>query len=251
MSKGLSTRLYLVRLAKRKTSLHDLNRFTRNATDLRYGYEITFKSLDSLLSEGLIRIEDKRIVLGELSPSPWLRDDLVAGESEAWEIVETYSPKAWKFDPDESVQSELGSKGEDYVFQALEQQVPSHLVRNLQHVSKFDDSAGFDIVTPINDGGQLGHLEVKTSSRSGGEHRFFLTRNEWNQSLRLKNWFLVLVVIKEGSPELFGHIDSASLSAYLPVDGHRNFRWQTVRGALALDEVFPGLPLSFDSAPGF
>jgi hypothetical protein len=141
--------------------------------------------------------------------------------------------------------SAIGLKGEFFVLELLQRQLPTHAQSAIKHVSLTDDSAGYDIEAPLNETGTTCYLEVKTTTRPTGSFRFFLSRNEWRTSTRKPNWFLVLVSLTPQTSELFGHLDSGSLANYMPEDRHRDFPWQVTRGSLSRDDVFSGLPLRF------
>lgn len=239
------TLLPLLKLARRKVPLEELRRMSRHSTELSQGYELTMKNLEFLLDQGLVKIEDQRLAMGELRRHSWIMDGLLDGDADIWAIADSFQGCERKFDPDLDLMASIGSEGELFVMEALKREVPDHLKSEIEHVSLTDDTAGFDIQAPKNDSGGLCFLEVKTSSRPSKSFSFFLSRNEWKQSTRLQDWYLVLVSLSDSGCSIFGHLGSESISTYMPEDQHRDFQWQSTRGVLQRDDVFPGLPTNF------
>lgn len=237
--------LPLLKLARRKVPLEELRRISRHSTELSQGYELTMKNLEFLLDQGLVKIEDQRLVVGELRPHSWLIDGLLDGDADVWAIADSFRGRERKFDPDLDLLASIGLEGELFVMETLRQEVPDYLQSQIKHVSLTDDTAGFDIQAPKNDAGDLCFLEVKTSSRPSRSFSFFLSRNEWKQSTRLQDWYLVLVSLSDSGCAMFGHLGSESISTYMPEDQHRDFHWQSTRGVLKRDDVFSGLPTNF------
>lgn len=244
----VQTKLYLrlVTSAKKKVRVREVLNSARQSSDIEAGYELTSSAIDLLIEQGCIEIHDDRLALGELGNLDWVEKGILEGDPDTWKIVDSFEPKNILFDPDQTVQRELGETGELFVWDLLTQTIPRQFQGRMSHVSTYDDSAGFDVLAPLNPEGGIGHLEIKTSTKSSGAHRFFISRNETKASRRLSNWYLVMVTITAGKGSIFGHLDSDSLYSYLPKDQHSQFEWSNVQGQLAQDEVFPGLPVRFD-----
>ena len=235
----------VLQMAKEKISLSEVRHRSRHAVHPHQGYELVMATIEDLEIQGLVRIVEGRIILGSLTRQGWLDQAILAGELDAWQIVDYFPENERKFDPDQDAQTQLGQLGEGFVVQTLFELVPNGVAHLIDQVSLRDDSAGFDIQCPINLNGDLAHLEVKTSSRNNDGLRFFLTRNEWTRARVLRNWFIVLVQVIDSEPRLFGHLPAQSLSPYLPTSQHRDFEWQVTRGMLSADDVYTGLPLRF------
>lgn len=232
-------------MARQRESIYEVRQRSRHSVEVQEGYEIVMATLDELVAQGLVVIDNERLSLGSLTRQPWLEQAILDGESAAWQIVDYFPDKEKKFNPDQEAQLELGQIGETFVVNTLLESVPRDLTHLIDQVSLRDDSAGFDIQCPMTSAGEFAHLEVKTSSRPSGGLRFYLSSNEWRQAKKLRNWFLVFVRVLNGQPELFGHLPAQSLTEYLPVSKHRDFEWDVVRGRFDADDVFPRLPIRF------
>jgi hypothetical protein len=218
---------------------------SRHSTVLGQGYELTMKNLEFLLNQGLVSIVDGRVVIEELPPHPWIKEGLIEGHPAAWEIVDCFDETQLKFNPDSEVLSAIGLSGEVFVMNALREVMSDEYFNLVKHVSRFDDTAGYDIEAPLDPSGAPSFLEIKATTRPHGSFTFFLSRNESVQSKRLSNWFLVLVSLTGGVGSIFGHLDARSLTKYMPSDQHRDFQWQSTSGKLSKDDVFAGLPVRF------
>lgn len=162
------------------------------------------------------RLCPEYIPAGELASLSWLGDDLeplIAGVKRQTEVESAF--KLW-----------LGAAGESLVV-AMERSSGA-LVR---HVSSIGDYFGYDVESLRE---QKYRFEVKTSVL-GGDHRFFITRNEVSVAKRYPaEWFIVQVVFKSEVMTLpligLDHIhtikllDSVSLTAILPSDSAQS-RW--------------------------
>ena len=237
--------LPLLKWARKKIHLEELRRITRHSSTLDQSYEISMKNLDFLLEQGLVQIVDDRLVIGELTRQEWITDGLMEADPVAWEIVDSFQGQELKFDPDSEVLASIGLRGELFVLDALQQRMQESHFSKVRHVSKFDDTAGYDIQTPLDPSGTTCYLEVKSTTRPQGAFTFYLSRNEWVQSMRLSHWYLVLVRLTPEGGKIFGHLDSRSLATYMPSNQHRDFQWQSTIGKLSKDDVYSGLPIKF------
>lgn len=199
-------------------------------------------AFSDLLEQGFVKLESGLLILGSLTPAPWLTKGLLNGDTECWEFCDAYPVKARKFKPDQLNLEQIGRDGEKFVLSWLKENLDLHLHSSIIHTSLTDDSAGYDIASPSRklEGRIL--LEVKTSTRPGDDFIFHLSRNEWNTSLRSANWYLILVKRLQGRFVLFGYLDNKSLVGYYPRDMHQSFQWTSTVGMLGPDDVFSGFP---------
>ncbi|MBC8193680.1 MAG: DUF3883 domain-containing protein [FCB group bacterium] len=112
------------------------------------------------------------------------------------------------------------------------------------HVSKTDDSAGYDILSPTNISNKMVFLEVKTTVQPG-PFKLYLSRNEYEVSKREKNkWFLVLVRIENDTPVISGFIESHKLGDIVPSDANEEIsRWESISILAQESWINPGLPV--------
>jgi hypothetical protein len=242
MSGVLHSYLEVINAAKANSYFEDFKTEGRLDGDVRTGYQARMSAFLELSEQGFVRLESGHLVLGTLSPASWLTNSLSNGEAESWEICDSYPEKLRKFKPDVFNLEQIGREGEDFVVSWLKSNLESDLHPEIIHTSLFDDGAGYDISSPCPRlQGQI-LLEVKTTSRSGDDFIFHLSRNEWNTAIKNFNWYLVLVRKTKGSFDLFGYLDSKSLVNYYPDDKHKDFCWSSVVGKFGPDDVFSGLP---------
>ena len=242
MNSSIKSFLEAVKAAQRGLHVDEFRDTGRFSSDLEVGYEFRMRSLNSLVEQGFITIQKDRLVLGALSPAPWLLDGIAAGNVEAWEICDCYPSTARKFSPDEVSLSLVGFQGEEFVLSRIRETLPYSLHKGVKHVSLTDDTAGYDILFVGSMDGEHQHWEVKTTSRSSENFNFYLTRNEWNSARVIPNWYLVLILKNSEGHKVFGHLNGLSLISYFPVDSHPRFRWSVTKGEVCPDEVFSGLP---------
>ena len=242
MNSSLRSFLETVKAAQRGLHVDEFRATGRFSSDLEVGYEFRMRSLNSLVEQGFVSIRKDRLVLGDLNPAPWLLDGLATGNTDAWEICDSFPSAARKFSPDEVSLSLIGLQGEEFALSRIQEALPYPLHQGIKHISLTDDTAGYDISFLGATQGELQHWEVKTTSRSSENFNFFLSRNEWNSARVIPNWYLVLILKNSEGHTVFGHLDGPSLVSYFPVDGHPRFRWSVTKGELEPDEVFTGLP---------
>jgi hypothetical protein len=238
----LASYLEVVGAAKLNEHFEDFKTGGRLSGDIRNGYQARMVAFSDLFEHGFVKLESGLMVLGTLTPAPWLTKGLLNGDIESWKFCDTYPAKARKFKPDQYNLEQIGRDGEDFVISWLKENLESQLHSSIVHTSLTDDSAGYDIVSPSAklEGRIL--LEVKTTTRPGDEFTFHLSRNEWSTALRNPNWHLILVRKIQGSFSFFGYLDNKSLVNYYPHDRHQNFQWTSVVGKLGPDDIFSGFP---------
>ena len=207
-------------------------------------YQDWERVLDSLLEEGLIKIEEGILCRGTIQNNPKFMEGLKNGHFDSWKLIEIYDSSgkfARKFDAEHRL--EIGRRGEEEVVRKLHQKLPTKFHHGIRHVSLLDDSVGFDIETPsIEDPNKHVFLEVKTTTRLGPKFNFFLSRNEANVAGRNPNWYLVLVAISDNQPIILGRLKFESFKELLPKDVSENAHWESVWVSLNSLTVTKGLP---------
>jgi hypothetical protein len=200
--------------------------------------------LDELISINVIREEEGVLSLIDCS-FDFLNEDLEKGCDQAWKIINEVMPRsrrAKKFD--DKFMKVVGEKGEKFVFDQLSEILDEYKIHKLEHVSKIDDTLGFDIISPTNNSDKMVFLEVKTTVQSG-PFKLYLSRNEYEVSQReAQNWFLVLVRIKDDIPVISGFIENNKLSGIVPVDVNEKIsRWENISICAQECWIRPGLPV--------
>ena len=200
--------------------------------------------LKTLLNSGLIREDSGFLALGERKLPDWLRVALIQGDVDGWRILQTIDPggnAGRKFDG-ENLKA-IGEIGEAAVVDFLKSSLEESKHWAIKHVSKTDDTAGYDIEAPALTDQELNRLEVKTSSRpTGTVFDFYLSVNEAKVGLRDGRWLLVAVQIRDGETEILGHVPMEILKQFLPTDTSKSSEWQSVLVHLDKKLLAPGLP---------
>lgn len=201
------------------------------------------KVLDEMLQQGLVRITNERLSVGEIEAGSSLAAELLNGDGAAWDFVEKNfsETSARKFD--DKHLKKIGLDGESWVVNEYRNRLPNSMCDRVIHVSLKDDTAGFDIVAPsLNYETHIQHIEVKTSVRRATHFEFYISRNEYEVGASDERWVLLLVKKEEGSYLPFGHLFHSSLVSMVPKDVTDIARWQSVKIRLSSSSVFEGLP---------
>jgi len=112
----------------------------------------------------------------------------------------------------------------------------------IQHISLIDDSAGFDIRSPLTlDPTNNVLLEVKTTSRPGQNFSFYISRNEARVASLNENWRLIGVVKKPSGLSILGALSFMQISSFLPVDKSENGRWESAKITMPRSEFLKNL----------
>jgi hypothetical protein len=235
----------IIRAAIRVTPVADLRvRAQLSQPNPGMTYQDWLRVLEGLLEDGIVATKDGMLCQGRIAPGSSLERRLLNGSSEDWDIVRILDPLdryGRKFDAQH--REELGRLGELAVMHELLQELPVAEHHRVRHTSLFNDSAGFDIEAPLlEDTRRRVFLEVKTSSRSGKDFNFFLSRNECSVGLRSESWYLVFVRIMSGQPSILGHTRMEPIVAFLPIDPQDRGRWESVRISAQTEVLKPGLP---------
>lgn len=232
----------VIEAAAKEIYFEDFKTAGRLSGNVLTGLETRIAAFQSLESQGFVSLMNGRLKLETLEPYPWLIDALEKGDTRAWAIFDLFPDRAKKFHATDIDLAQIGLDGELYVMSELSRSLAKEQFRHSVHVSLTDDTAGFDIYSPVPEGTEGSCLEVKTTTRPSNTFEFYLSRNEWESAARLANWYLVLVMKKDNSHSIFGYLDGASLVSYFPRDMHNDFQWSTAKGKFRQDDLFQGLP---------
>lgn len=109
----------------------------------------------------------------------------------------------------------------------------------VEHLSLQSDGLGWDVL--VRDGHFEAHVEVK-STTSRARLRIYLTRNEYEVSLRDDRWSLALLLIDESGALLrIAHSPKQTFVKLVPVDSHGGGRWESCRLDLSPKDLQRGL----------
>ena len=142
--------------------------------------------------------------------------------------------------------AETGELAEEHVAAeataALSAAGQADLAKKVHRVSRYDDSAGYDVTAPRLDQ-TVRHLEVK-GTRATTSLRVVLSRNEAERGQADPNWALVVCrVAADGSRvDTVGWCGAQAFEGGLPHDVPGRARWQSAALTLQLDDLEPGLP---------
>lgn len=235
-----------------------LNYAKRNSTIDNFRYQIKLKKysintspsysedvLNKLLLDNVILIEDGKLKIGNINNLKWLDEQLIKGNSTAWEFAENIEEKIdeyKKFDP--TTLKLIGDEGEEYVICRLKEMINVSKHNEVKHVALSDDTAGFDIFTPstINSDNHF-KLEVKTTTRCiKDSFSFFLSRNEAKVASKSDNWCIVCVSKINDEFEILGHLYFFQIESRLPRNIDARSRWETCRVRIEINILRNGLP---------
>lgn len=229
--------------ASKNIYFEDFKLQARHSLVLGEDFQDQMRVLETLISDNFIELRDSRLRIGTLSESEWLRNGIADGNPDIWSFVECFPVRNWKFDPNNLSNSLLGSQGELFVIEELKNALAPDIHSRIMHVSTYDDSAGFDIQAPSQfDVNPDAQLEVKTSSRCGPEFRFFITRNEYQQSMKYPNWHIVFVRKQHGAFKIEGHLPANFLPSLVPLDTTAQIQWSEALCKIDVSDFLPGLP---------
>lgn len=207
-----------------------------------FGVEDHNRALAFMLSQGIVKEEGGRYFRGALELYPWIAQGIYSGDPHLADLsmLPGFTGQK-KFQND--LATEIGLKGELFVMSLLKEMVDPDQVNRIDHVSLYDDAAGYDIRTPSVTGAwEEVLLEVKTTTRGEGREAFFLTRNEMKVAETEPNWYLIFVKLTSSGPKLLGHLVARELEPLLPKDQTEGLVWSEVTGRIPTDELRLGLP---------
>lgn len=230
--------------AKEQKALVDLRLMLKHAT-VRNTREVRNPDyhIQRLIQHGLIKNNDGYLSFGSLN------DDFIKsledGDKKSWSIADEYfseNKKIKKFDSDEL--SETGLLGEKAVINRLREELDEFYHQRIDHVSKYDDSAGYDIRSPsLKDPAVEKKLEVKTTKRPGNNFRFYLSRNEYEvASINPDRWHLVLVQKQNDEYVILGNIKLIHFIDWIPEDSDDRCRWESISITIKTESIQKTLP---------
>lgn len=129
----------------------------------------------------------------------------------------------------------VGVAGEEALLHLLEQRWPG----STTHVSKISDGFGYDIL--LQHEGQEHRLEVKSTTRRG-RLVMFLSRNEYEVSLRDPRWRLVIVGLDASMRiRAVATVKKDVFHRRSPADSSKESRWQSASHELSAGDLHRGL----------
>lgn len=146
---------------------------------------------------------------------------------------------------DQELLDRIGAAGEVAVVDVCQDNLAAlghpQLADQVQQVSSFDDSLGYDVLAPVI-AGAVRMLEVKTSARSTpGIFQFYLSRNEYDVGRRHPDsWALVACTWNGTGATVLGWCRASVLTTYLPTDGLG--RWTEAHAKFPTHLLTPGVP---------
>lgn len=224
-------------------ALQDFKKLAWLSRDFGLGADDHIRACNALIDQGFVSVVDDILVFVGFLPVDWLVQSLAKGEESAFQLVEDFPRRFWKFDIDQTVLAEIGYAGEEFVIEQLRERTHPDQWNRIRHVSLENDALGFDLVGPsrFESRGDL-LFEVKTSFRPGLSTRFHLTRNEAKVGASQDTWYLVFVKNTELGFRIAGHLAYSDIKNLLPTDTSEEFQWSEVVGTIKNDELRPGLP---------
>jgi hypothetical protein len=235
---------YLVDLATLTSSLKDVNRaLLTKEPKPGLGYHDFKRTLDALLADGVLLVDDGRLKPGSIKNVSWIDYGLKDGAEDIWDLATLIDPNpkwAKKYDNTELV--EIGLKGEEAVVALLHQETDERYHHRIEHVALVDDTLGFDIQAPsIRNHEDTMLLEVKATVRPTKEFTFYLSRNEFNVGTRNPNWSIVCVKIRNGKSDVLGHLKLYQFKGWLPTENSTQVKWQTLKIQIPMSLIIKGL----------
>ena len=204
-------------------------------------YQDREKILDSLINKKLIFCNENILSINNNHGFSWLSESLNNGCPIAWDFLNSTKIPPKKYD--DSNKKEIGQKGEDFVINLLQESLKGKSNLLINHVSKFDDSVGFDIEIEID--GNFIQLEIKTTTRPFTDFRFYLSQNEFQVSQQnLESWFVILVRIESNKPKLEGYLPASKFTEIMPSNiPESSVTWESVSVVVPPKWILAGLPV--------
>ena len=236
---------YLVSLAKVKTSKAGVNKALLNKESKPgRSYSDYNRAMQTLISEGVLKINDGCLCIGTISEAKWIKKGLEFGFREIWDIAKIIEPKSKilkKYDGTEL--AEIGKRGEEAVVEELRTKIDTRYHNEINHIALLDDTKGYDIQAPsINNHEDIRFLEVKTTVRPDNDFTFFLSRNEFEVGITNRFWTLVCVKILNGSSIIRGHLYLDHIIDLFPNETNDQAKWQVLKITIPMSKITPELP---------
>jgi hypothetical protein len=235
----------VIRASRKHWSTDDYRTFSKISYPLPgRGYLDRMKVLDRLIDDGMISLEDRKIIFNSMENVDWVSDGLISGSKTVWDLVEIAEPNgnlAGKYDGDRL--AEIGEMGEQAVIEFLHESLPINQRHRVLQVSQTNDSAGYDIVSPsLRDISKNVLLEVKTTVRPGSNFSFYLSRNEHRVGIQNPNWYLIFVRVLDSVPKIVGNMNASCFESWLPIERDDRSRWESVKITVVPSELSVDFP---------
>lgn len=209
----------------------------------KFSYNDRIEIMNDLLAFNVITEENGALRLID-KQFDFLSKNLESGCEQSWDLVSKLgglNEIERKYNNTENL--ETGLKGEEFVVNELKENLEKIRHKDIVHVSKKNDLAGYDIKAPGADYNSCILLEVKTSKVNyKDKHICYISRNEYEVSKKNNNWYLVFVKLIDGVPKLSGHLIGDKLLNLMPKDGEFS-QWQSAKITIKNDSLIQGLPL--------
>lgn len=234
----------VVTAVQRHWTIEDYKRFAKISEPLPgRGYLDRMNVLDRLIAQGVIRIDNHRICIGDFRNVGWIKNGLLTGSERVWKFLDIAEPVgdfSKKFENERL--NEIGMLGEEAVIKHLREVLPISQHERIIHVSLTNDAAGFDILAPSwnNTANDL-LLEIKTTIRPGPSFDFFLSRNEYRVGIQNPNWKLVFVRIVDSTPNILGTLKTSGFGSWIPIDQDKRAKWQSVKITIETQDMAEGI----------
>lgn len=172
-------------------------------------------------------------------PSP---DYLPLSVVEAAEAIGLTLEEAWTVASGRGHQLDLerrraiGRAGEEALARHLRDRGAS-----VDHVALWSDSHGYDLAVTVNN--RESRVEVKTTT-SRARLRIFLSRNEFETSVKDASWTLAVVLLDTTTWDLarVAELPKGLLPSMMPADSSRAVRWESCRLDVPTSSIVPGIP---------
>jgi hypothetical protein len=186
------------------------------------------RTIEYLVQQGSLVIQADKFQIVDVIIPEWLTNAAGLGFEDAYRLAEDFTPtEASKLKFDHLVLTEIGLKGELAFIDFLRAFHGDSC--EINHVSLFDDSLGYDVVLRKPDGETL-FFEVKTTSRPRDvDFPFYLSRNEYNVGITSKSWTIACMLMLNGTANCVGVLTASQLEGQLPLDVSANITWSNVR----------------------
>lgn len=176
-----------------------LNNFIRQNQKLVFKPNDSYNSITSSLRNFLISID---LVKYEINGDQYL---LLSDE-----FLDKLNQR--KFSPEElrrqlEKQNQIGLLAEEFVFKIEKEKIYKFDQSLLpEHVSKFDVSAGFDILSYQKNNDRIKKIFIEVKAVSSSNFKFYLSNSEFQTSLKYKDdYFLYLLPVDHTVVEKFNH----------------------------------------------
>jgi hypothetical protein len=186
------------------------------------------RTIGYLTQTGCLQIRDDKFIIIESSAPEWLIQGGAMGYEQAFDLASQFLPPSERKEKfDHAVLQEIGLRGELAFVEYLRNKHKSN--QEIRHVSLFDDSLGYDVICETY--GQPKHMyEVKTTSRPNlGIFEFFLSRNEFETSMKIPNWKIACMRISKEKVKFEGFINWENVNGFFPIDQGKDITWSSAK----------------------